>query len=416
MHRSPAITTAIKTAIIALLLGLASGTAAAAGPDVEVSGFGTAGFAITDSAKATFVRSQEQPVGVDETGDVGLDSLLAVQATVRLNDMFSATGQAMVRRLFTSTFALDVPVFFAKADLTHDLALRVGRIQLPVFMSSDYRQVGYSNTWVRPPVEVYGMIPFDTNDGADLLYRTTLGPVDISAQAFYGRTDATVSNTAQGLSTTGTSTSTVNIQARRSWGANLNVTLGPLTLRAGRNQSSFTSISDSTNQFIAAINAAGFPALAARLNPVNVPFEFTDYGLSFDGTHLTVQGEVVKETIGGFVPSADGEYILAGYRVRKFTPYAMFARQKITSARTDTTIPAVGALIPLAQGVNQLINSVGGDQHTTSLGLRWDLHESMDLKLQVDRVTPQGNGLLIFVKPGFHGPLDVASLTLDFVF
>jgi hypothetical protein len=94
----------------------------------------------------------------------------------------------------------------------------------------------------------------------------------------------------------------------------------------------------------------------------------------------------------------------------------MFARQKITSARTDTTIPAVGALIPLAQGVNQLINSVGGDQHTTSAGLRWDLHESMDLKLQVDRITPQGNGLLIFVKPGFHGPVDVASLTLDFVF
>ena len=413
MYRSPAIT----TAIVALAFALGSGSAGAAGPDVEVSGFGTAGFAITDTAKATFVRSQEQPVGVDETGDVGLDSLMAVQATVRLNDMFSATGQAMVRRLFTSTFALDVPVFFAKADLTRELALRVGRIQLPVFMSSDYRQVGYSNTWVRPPVEVYGMIPFDTNDGADLLYRTTLGPVDISAQTFYGRTDATVSNTAQGLaSATGTTSTTVNIQARRSWGANLNVTLGPLTLRAGRNQSSFTSISDSTNQFIALINAAGFPALAGRLNPVNVPFEFTDFGLSFDGTHVTLQGEIVKETIGGFVPSADGEYLLAGYRIRKFTPYAMFARQKITSARTDTTIPAVGALIPLAQGVNQLINSVGGDQHTTSAGLRWDLHESMDLKLQVDRVSPQGNGLLIFVKPGFHGPVDVASLTLDFVF
>ena len=94
----------------------------------------------------------------------------------------------------------------------------------------------------------------------------------------------------------------------------------------------------------------------------------------------------------------------------------MFARQKITSERTDNTIPQVGALIPLAQGVNTLINSVGADQHTTSAGLRWDLHESMDLKLQVDRITPQGNGLLIFVKPGFHGPVDVATMTLDFVF
>ena len=124
----------------------------------------------------------------------------------------------------------------------------------------------------------------------------------------------------------------------------------------------------------------------------------------------------MKETIGGFISSADGEYLLAGYRFRKFTPYAMFARQKITSERTDHTIPQVGPLIPLAQGVNTLINSVGADQHTTSLGLRWDLHSSLDLKLQVDRVSPQGGGLFIFVKPGFHGPVDVATMTLDFVF
>ena len=134
MFRSPAI--ALWAAATGLALTLGPRAACAALPDIDVSGFGTAGFAITDTDKATFVRSQAQPVGVDETGDVGLDSLLAVQATVHLSDMFSVTGQAMVRRLFTSSFALDVPVFFAKADLTHDLAIRVGRIQLPVFMSS----------------------------------------------------------------------------------------------------------------------------------------------------------------------------------------------------------------------------------------------------------------------------------------
>ena len=413
MYRSPAMT----TATLALALGLGSGAADAVTlPDVDVSGFGTAGFAITDTSKATFVRSQLQPVGVDETGDVGLDSLLAVQATVRLSDMFSATGQAMVRRLFTSGFALDVPVFFAKADLTRDLAVRVGRIQLPVFMSSDYRQVGYSNTWIRPPVEVYGMVPFDSDDGADILYRTTLGPIDISAQTFYGKTDATVNSSVPQSLATGATSATDTIQSRKNWGVNLSMTMGPLTLRAGRNQSSFTSISATTDQFLAVVSAAGFPALANRLSPVNVPFKFTDYAFSFDGTHVKLQGEVVKETIGGFISSADGEYLLAGYRIRRFTPYAMFARQKITSERTDNTIPQVGALIPLAQGVNTLINSVGADQHTTSVGLRWDLHSSLDLKLQVDRVSAQNGGLFIFVKPGFHGPVDVASMTLDFVF
>jgi hypothetical protein len=95
MYRSPAI--ALWAAAIGLALTLGPHAACAALPDIDVSGFGTAGFAITDTDKATFVRSQAQPVGVDETGDVGLDSLLAVQATVHLSDMFSVTGQAMVR-------------------------------------------------------------------------------------------------------------------------------------------------------------------------------------------------------------------------------------------------------------------------------------------------------------------------------
>jgi hypothetical protein len=308
----------------------------------------------------------------------------------------------MVRRMFNTGFQLDVPVFFVKAELTRDVSVRVGRIQLPVFMSSDYRQVGYSNTWVRPPIEVYGQIPFDSEDGGDVLYRKSVGPADISAQAFYGKNDLNFAG--------------ADIQTRKNWGVNANVTVGPLSLRAGRSQSKFTSRSAAVTQLLTAVNAAGFTALANRLNPLNVPYTFTDFGLSFDDTHLTIQGEISKATGGGFLASTDGQYILAGYRVEKFTPYAMYARQKVTSARTDTTIPRFGALLPLAVGVDQLINSVGADQHTLSAGVRWDVHESVDLKLQVDRVSPEGNGLFINPKPGFHGPVTVGSMTLDFVF
>jgi hypothetical protein len=269
-------------------------------------------------------------------------------------------------------------------------------------MVSDYRQVGYSNTWIRPPIEVYGQVPFDSDDGGDILYRKTVGPIDISAQAFYGKTDLSLAQ--------------ASVQSRRNWGANVNVTLGPLSLYAGRDQSVFTSSSASTNQLLAAVSAAGFTDLANRLNPVNVPYAFTDFGFSLDDTHLTLQGEVSKATAGGFLSSTDGQYLLAGYRVGKFTPYAMFAREKVTSERTDTTIPQVGALIPLALGVDQLINSFGADQHTISAGVRWDVHTSVDLKVQFDRVSPQGNGLFINPEPGFHGPVYVGSMTLDFVF
>jgi hypothetical protein len=392
----------MATASITLAFALGSMRAGAALPQVDISGFGTGGFAITDNGKAEFGRSQQQVVGANNEGDVGVDSLIALQGTVHFTDMFSATVQPMVRRLFNAGFELDIPVFFARADVTHDLSVRVGRIQLPVFMVSDYRQLGYSNTWIRPPIEVYGQIPLDSVDGADVLYRKTLGPADISAQGYYGKTDAPL---AAGP-----------IQVRKLWGVNANITVGPLTLRAGRNQSSLSANSPTTNQLLAAVNAAGFTALANRLNPQNVPFDFTDFGFSLDGIHFTLQGEASKVTAGGFLASTDGQYLLAGYRVAKFTPYAMYAREKITSERTDPTIPRIGPLIPLASAVDQLINSVGADQHTVSAGVRWDVHESVDLKLQVDRVSFQGNGLFINVKPGFHGPVTVASMTLDFAF
>jgi hypothetical protein len=398
MYRSPA----RAAASFVLALALCSTQATAALPQIDISGFGTAGFAVTDTGKAEFGRVQQQPLGANNEGDVGVDSLFALQGTVHLTDMLSATAQGMVRRMFNTGFQLDIPVFFVKADVTRDLSVRVGRIQLPVFMLSDYRQVGYSSTWVRPPIEVYGQIPLDSDDGADILYRKTVGFSDISAQAFYGKTDATLP-----LAT---------IQARKIWGVNADITVGPLTLRAGRSQTAFTARDPRNTQLLTAVNAAGFTALANQLNPLNVPLKFTDFGFSLDGTHLTVQGEISKETVGAFLASTDGQYVLAGYRVHKFTPYAMYARQKVTSARTNTTIPRVGALLPLALGVDQLINSVGADQHTFSAGLRWDLHESVDLKLQVDRVSPQGNGLFINVQPGFHGPVTVASMTLDFVF
>jgi hypothetical protein len=385
-----------------LALALCSTRAGAAVPAIDISGFGTGGFVITDNGRAEFGRSQEQLVGANSEGDVGVDSLLAVQGTMHLDEMLSATVQGIVRRQFNTGFQLEVPVFFVKAELTRDLAVRVGRIQLPVFMSSDYRQVGYSNTWIRPPIEVYGQVPFDSDDGVDVLYRKAIGPADISAQAFYGKTDLNFPG--------------ATIQSRKNWGANVNATVGPLTLRAGRDQSSFTSSSATVTQLLTAVNAAGFTALANRLNPLNVPFKFTAFGFSLDETHLTVQGEISKFTAGGFVASTDAQYLLAGYRVGKFTPYAMYARQWVTSARTDPTIPRIGPLIPLALGVDQLINSVGADQHTISAGVRWDVHDSIDLKAQVDRVSPEGNGLFINIRPGFHGPVTVASMTLDFVF
>jgi hypothetical protein len=236
----------------------------------------------------------------------------------------------------------------------------------------------------------------------DVLYRTVLGPVDLTAQAFYGK------------ATLNLPTSTA--KATKNRGVNASATIGPLTLRAGRTESNVELVSAGITQLISAINAAGFPQLAAELDATNMKSHFTAFGFGLDWRNWIAQGEMTKQINSGFPASTTGKDLIVGYRVGKFTPYAMYATRKVTSERTDSTIPQVGALIPLALAVNGLIASAGGDQRTDTIGVRWDVHDSVDLKLQIDRVFPQGNGLFINVQPGFKGPVTVASLALDFIF
>jgi hypothetical protein len=381
---------------VALALALGAGTASAA--TVDVSGFGTAGFTITDTSDAEYVRGS-MPTGADSSGDVGLDSIAGVQATVHFTDRITGTAQVLLRRLHEESFELDSPLAFIKANLDGGFAVRVGRLPLPVFLVSDFRQVGYANTWIRPPVEVYGQVPIDSVDGLDVLYSGDVGPVSFSGQGFYGRTDVDL----------GTS----DVSVTDFWGVNLSATFGPLTLRAGRVEDKLT-LESQADQLIAGLRQAGFGALANDLAVVDKKSVFTAFGALLDWKNIIVQAEDTSSEVGGFPADTSGRYVLAGYRVGKVTPFAMYAEREIDSARTSSVIPAVGPLLPLAAGVNALI--AGTEQSTTSFGVRWEAASSVAVKFQYDHVDPEGAGLFANVKPGFDGPVNVFGVSIDVVF
>jgi hypothetical protein len=384
-------------AVVPLLLAMSAGTASAV--SFDVSGFGTAGFVITDTDKAEFGRSS-QPVGADSSGDVGVDSIGGVQATAHFTDKLSATTQILLRRLYDKGFELDVPLAFLKADVTKDFAVRLGRLPLPVFMVSDFRQVGYANTWIRPPVEVYGQVPLDSVDGLDVLLNHSFGELTLNGQAFYGKTDVSLP--------------TVDVSAKKFWGANLSASYGPLTLRAARVEDKITIVSAQANQLVAAVRGAGFASLANDLASTDKDSSFTAFGASLDWHNIIVQAERTKSEMDAYPSDSVGKYVLAGYRVDKFTPYAIYAKREATGAQTSSVIPQVGPLLPLALGVNALIH--GQEQNTTSFGVRWDAASSVAVKFQYDHVDPTGNGLFINPKPGFKGPVNVLGVAVDVVF
>jgi hypothetical protein len=119
---------------------------------------------------------------------------------------------------------------------------------------------------------------------------------------------------------------------------------------------------------------------------------------------------------------------MGGYRIGKFLPYYTHGKLSIDSSVTNTVPGACPAGYPaactptlraLSAGVATVRSSgLGqGEQSTDSIGLRWDVASSVDLKFQLDHITPKnGKGLFVNANPGFNHAVTVGTVAVDFVF
>lgn len=392
------------------------------GPSVKISGFGTGALTFTNTDDAQFARPN-QASGVTKHPRTGVDSNLGLQADVGVNAWLSFTAQGLVRKDAEDDFGAELAWAFAKARLSDHASVRVGRVGLPVFMISDYRNVGYANTLLRPPVEVYSQVVFNSVDGADLTWQQSFGGTSVTAQLAVGVTKAPL---AGGYHLDGKSITALNLVAEH----------GPLTLRLGRADAKIT-ISDSPqlNALLAGLRTAGagykFGQLAPLADAIAVDHKkasFTSAGLGLDWNDIVLQGEYAKRKTDSYVNDTRSWYLMGGYRIGPFLPYYAHASTRIDGAVANSVPGACPAGYPAActptmqtlyAGVARLRNAGNGQGEQTSdtLGLRWDLYRSLALKVQIDRIKPNnGNGLFLQAKPGFNQSVTVGAVALDFIF
>jgi hypothetical protein len=402
--------------LLTMPLALANAFAddATGGPTVKVSGYGTVAMTRTDTDDAQFARPN-QASGVGKTARTGVDSNLGLQANVTVNDWLSGIVQGLVRKDGEDHYGADLAWAFAKAKLSDNFSVRVGRMGLPVFMISDYRNVGYANTLLRPPGEMYSQVPLNSIDGVDGTYQRSFGDTNLTAQLALGRTKATLA--------TGPN-STVHIEGKSIVALNLVAEHGPLTLRFGRADTKI-SIDDSSDQnaLIAALRGTGarfgiaqLGALADDLVVKDKKASFTSVGLGLDWNNIVVQSEYAKRKTDSYVNDSTSWYVMAGYRIGKFLPYYSHADLK-SDGTVANSVPGIAALRPLAAGVNTLLHTRNQqEQSSDTIGLRWDFHTSAALKVQIDRIKPVGQGLFLQPAAGFKGPVTVGAVAIDFVF
>jgi hypothetical protein len=395
---------------------------AVAGADTEApgasmfsfSGFGTLGVVHSSDHDADFTSTIFKPNGAGYSHDWSpdVDSLVGAQVIANFSPRLSAMLQVISQQTYDGTYTPHVEWANIKYELTPEASIRVGRTELASFLVSDTRNLGYANPWVRPPVEVYSLVPIDSSDGIDASYRWTIGNV---VQTFVGTYGATTSKQPTGG----------NADARRQWNISDTLEYGAATLRIAYQRANLTL--DGLDTFVSAFGHFGPQgiALEAEYDPYRKPLEFIGIGAMYNPPDWFMTGEWGTQQLHSVLGESTAWYVSGGYRLAKFTPYMTYGALKANSNTYDpglnvSTLPPylVGPATGLNAGLNAILGSIPV-QTTTSAGLRWDFIKNVDLKLQYDhtRLGAGSPGTLTNLQPGFQlgGTVNLVSIAIDFV-
>jgi hypothetical protein len=405
----------IATAVAMLVWVTAASAQVAETPNFLLNGFGTLGVVRSDEDQADFASNVFVPDGAGYTREWSpeIDSVLGLQLSADLTSRITGILQVVSEQRYDETYTPVVEWANLKFDITPDLSVRAGRMVQQTFMVSEYRKVRYATPWIRPPKEVYGMIPVTNADGIDFSYRFRIDGFTNTLRALYGTKDVDIPDGSE-------------VSARDIVGLSDTLEWGAATLFASYGRTRLTI--EDLNPFFDAFRQFGAEGetIADRYDVDGKRFEIMSFGLRYDPGDWFVMGEWARSNSRTFLGDIRGWYFTGGYRFGEVTPYMTLARVRAHSDTSDPGLSLAG-LSPeqaaQAGGLNAALNQMLGSaaqQKSISVGVRWDFIRNAALKVQyqyldLDEGSP---GVLTNTQPGFEfgGAVNLFSVAIDFVF
>jgi hypothetical protein len=384
-------------AIGLVVIGLAISASASANERWDFNGFVTVGGGLVLDDGQTYYD-------VDDSFSLDVDSRLGLQVDVELTDKLSATAQGVARG--RDDWEPELEWAYITYQPSSHWKVRAGRMRQPFYMLSDYLDVGYAYSWLRPPKEVYGRLPISWFEGIDLLYTNTIGGWDLQVQTYVARTDQVLDFAGQSADTDLEQTG-IAVTGSNEW----------LTLRGSFHHSDtdiyvasldplFGAIQQLGNGLVQAGTQLGIPPLVDAANDVlGIPADmdisdksasFIEAGFVIDtGENWFVRGEWTTVNYDrSIIPESTGYYATGGLRNRDFTYLLTFASDKTDpqSGFSDPLLAASAIIGPFdsvtAATLNGLAAVVDGatfpaqDIATWTIGMRWDFMDSMAFKAE----------------------------------
>ncbi len=367
---------------------------------IELNGFATVGVARGTSSQA-FQSSGNQ---IHNDFDFNADTVLGLQVGFQVNEQADFVTQLVARGVdeLRSNDEFDLQVDWAYLNYELDAAthLRLGRSRIPLFMHSEYLEVGFAYPWVRPPVEVYTLLQdFSNYDGINLrnIFRLP-GDWYLSTQAYWGgrATDAALSG------------SSVNIDVDDLLGVNASLRNGGLHLFA-----SVARADISVNPLPAALQTleAGLQFFNGQtLTVKKEDASFAGTGFQYDDGALLLMGEYTRVRLDEWLNDWESYYVTSGYRFGPVLAHVTFANLKTTDHDNRIFTTGFGTF-----DLRDAPAYLDADQSSWTLGMRYDLSPGIALKAEWQRVSDFNRTAGLFAGPP-GGPAQIWSFVLDTMF
>lgn len=414
----PAALPALAAVATVALLALVPQPTAAQGrdtPSLSFDLFGTVGGVYSTEDQADFVWNPFRPDGPGRSEDISpdVDSRVAGQVTASITPKLTAVVQGIAEQNEEDNYTPALEWAYVQYEITSGLTVRGGRTPIPAFLVSEFRKVSYANPWIRPPVEVYGLVPVFSLDGLDVRYRFDTGEWTSILHGTFGRADEELPSGGR-------------VEAERVVHANYILRRGGLRARVGFARGelqlgAFDPLFDGFRQF----GEVG-EAVADRFDPDGTNYEFATLGVEYDPPGWFAMGEVAMIDFNSVLATSAAGYVSGGYRVGPVTPYVTYSREERVGETDLPGLPVAGLPPRLrgpAAGLNAALDGIRASsvvQQNVALGARWDVFTGVALKAQVDFIDMLDDSPGTFQNrlPGFErgGSAQLVSLATTFVF
>lgn len=359
---------------------------------LKVNGFITAGAARSTSDQEQGDYEWKYLTKISDEWNWKADSVAGIQFTYAIDPKWDATLQLLSR--FEDEFRSDADGVMNTewAYLTYrpveQASVRFGRMRTPLYMFSEYLDVGFAYPWVRPPVETY-RVPFTYYDGVSVDYVVELGDWNLLTNVAGGRSDPSV---------------ILGLRAEDIGLINFNLSKDAWTARIGYTRTSVQSDDAKLASLQTAID------YLYNKNKLAEPYDMlgndniAEYW-SFGGMYDDGQWQIIAEATQldwekSLVLDGWSNYFTIGHRFGEVMPYITYAHE-YTPGENDGKRHAVidaanaaiadpetldGFIAPLQQARNQIAAFIE-KQKSLSLGVRWDVSPRVATKFEVSRIT-----------------------------